>query len=260
MWFTQKRSLGEPISGPLLCEKTLQLNKKLDGPSDFKASSGWLTNFKIRHGIRELQIEGEILSGDNAGSEAFKIKFNEIVRTQKYSRDDIYNADETGVNWRALPTKSLASRRERKAPVYKVSKDRITAMVCSNASGMHSLPLLVIGKSNTPRCFKNVACLPVTYRGQKSAWMDSEIFLEWFSKIFIPEVKKYREKEGKVGLVLLLLDNAPAHPGLDRLNTIDEDFKVLFFLSKVTALLQPMDQGIIVKCKKLYTVATLAYC
>lgn len=180
MWFTQKRSLGEPISGPLLCEKTLQLNKKLDGPSDFKASSGWLTNFKIRHGIRELQIEGEILSGDNAGSEAFKIKFNEIVRTQKYSRDDIYNADETGVNWRALPTKSLASRRERKAPVYKVSKDRITAMVCSNASGMHSLPLLVIGKSKTPRCFKNVACLPVTYRDQKSAWTDSEIFLEDF--------------------------------------------------------------------------------
>lgn len=84
--------------------------------------------------------------------------------------------------------------------------------------------------------------------------------LKFSWKIFIPEVKKYREKEGKVGLVLLLLDNAPTHPGLDRLNRIDEHFKVLFFPSNVTALLQPMDQEIIVKYKKLYTVATLAYC
>lgn len=125
-------------------------------------------------------------------------------------------------------------------------------MVCSNASGTHALPLLVIGKSKKPRCFKNIACLPVTYRGQKSAWMDSEIFMEWFSKMFIPEVKKHREKEGKTGKVLLLIDNAPTHPGLDRLNSVDENFVVMFFPPNVTALLQPMDQGIIVKCKKLY--------
>ena len=64
VWFTQKRSMGEPISGPLLCEKALQFNEKLGGSPDFKASSGWLKNSKSRHGIRELQIEGEKLSGD----------------------------------------------------------------------------------------------------------------------------------------------------------------------------------------------------
>ncbi|XP_069684528.1 protein bric-a-brac 1-like isoform X12 [Periplaneta americana] len=57
LWFTERRRLGEPISGPLICEKALDLNKKLDGPPDFKASSGWLQNFKTRHGIRELQTE-----------------------------------------------------------------------------------------------------------------------------------------------------------------------------------------------------------
>lgn len=119
LWFTQRRNLGEPISGPLICEKALQLNKKLNGPTDFKASTGWLKNFKMRHGIRELQIEGEILSGDSAASEEFKIKFSELVISQNYSRDDVYNADETGVNWRALPSKSLASRREKKLLVLK---------------------------------------------------------------------------------------------------------------------------------------------
>ncbi|XP_023312436.1 jerky protein homolog-like [Anoplophora glabripennis] len=46
LWFTQRRSLGEPISGPLLCEKALDFNKQLNGSPDFNASSGWLAKFK----------------------------------------------------------------------------------------------------------------------------------------------------------------------------------------------------------------------
>ena len=37
--FTQRRTLGEPISGPLVCGKALEFNDKLGGPPDFKASS-----------------------------------------------------------------------------------------------------------------------------------------------------------------------------------------------------------------------------
>lgn len=59
IWFTQKQSLCEPLSGPLVSEKALQFNEMLGGPSDFKASSEWLKNFKVRHGIRQLDIEGE---------------------------------------------------------------------------------------------------------------------------------------------------------------------------------------------------------
>ncbi|KAK9685164.1 CENP-B N-terminal DNA-binding domain [Popillia japonica] len=33
LWFTQRRSVGEPISGPLFCEKALDLNKKNGGLS-----------------------------------------------------------------------------------------------------------------------------------------------------------------------------------------------------------------------------------
>lgn len=36
-------------------------------------------------------------------------KFLAIVTKKSYSTDDVYNADETGVNWRALPHKSLVS-------------------------------------------------------------------------------------------------------------------------------------------------------
>ncbi|KAI4469228.1 hypothetical protein MML48_2g00003618 [Holotrichia oblita] len=42
MWFAQRRSLEEPISGPLICEKALQFNEMFNGPKDFRATSGWL--------------------------------------------------------------------------------------------------------------------------------------------------------------------------------------------------------------------------
>ncbi|GFV98622.1 jerky-like protein [Trichonephila clavipes] len=36
LWFSQRRIKGDPISGPLLCEKALELNEKLGGLADFK--------------------------------------------------------------------------------------------------------------------------------------------------------------------------------------------------------------------------------
>lgn len=252
IWFTQRRSLGEPISGPLICEKALQFNEQLNGPRDFKASSGWLKNFKSRHGIRELDIQGEKLSSDLAAGRTFIEKFIKDALEKGYSRDDVYNADETGVNWRALPRKSLASRREQSAPGFKVSKERITAMVCANASGEHKIKLLVIGKSKNPRSFKNVHTLPVSYTSQNSAWMSSVIFLEWYKNEFIPSVTKYREEKNKDGKVLLIIDNAPTHPPLEVLNAINGNFEVQFLPPNVTATIQPMDQGVIGKMKKIY--------
>lgn len=67
-----------------------------------------------------------------------------------YSPQQIYNADETSLNFRALPTKSLASEQETRALGFKMSKERVTLMACSNAAGNHRLPLMLIGKSAKP--------------------------------------------------------------------------------------------------------------
>ncbi|GFS36156.1 hypothetical protein TNIN_49231, partial [Trichonephila inaurata madagascariensis] len=50
------------------------------------------------------------------------------VEGEGHSRDEVYNVDETGVNWKALPRKSLASKRKTTAPGLIVSKERVTAM------------------------------------------------------------------------------------------------------------------------------------
>ncbi|KFD49042.1 hypothetical protein M513_10090 [Trichuris suis] len=52
--------------------------------------------------------------------------------------------------------------------------------------------------------------------------MNVHLFKDWMKKEFIPEVKRYQEAIGKTGKVLLLIDNAPAYPVVDLLNSVDE--------------------------------------
>lgn len=128
----------------------LDLNKKICGDESFVASNGWLYRFKSRHGIRELEIQGEKLLADVEVANSFKYSFKNFLNENNYDLDFIYNADETGLNWKSLPSKSLASRRENSASGYKSGKERVTIMVCANATGTHRMPLLLIGKAKIP--------------------------------------------------------------------------------------------------------------
>ncbi|KAM3966299.1 LOW QUALITY PROTEIN: uncharacterized protein ACR2FA_012601 [Aphomia sociella] len=113
-----------------------------------------------------------------------------------------------------VPMAHFTSRRELAASGSKISNDRITTLACANATGSHRLPMLVIGKSKKPRCLKhvNMSAMPIVYTSQKSAWMNSTIFMEWFTKTFILSVKAHQLKNGKREKTLLLLDYAPTHP------------------------------------------------
>lgn len=182
-WIIQGQ--GHPTSGPLLCEKALQLNEKLQGSTDFKATTGWLKRFKCRYGITQLDIHGESLSVDSEAANLFKENIKLIIEDGDYDFNNVYNADETGLYWKVLPSKSLASRHEEIAPGFKSSKQRITVMLCANVTGSHKLPLLIIGKAKKPRCFKGVVTLPVIYKNHKHSWMDMKIFTEWYDKVFV---------------------------------------------------------------------------
>lgn len=248
MWYVQKLSQGEVVTGPLLCEKALELNSKLGGPPDFKASTGWLKNFRSRHGIKQIHSEKETFTGDTSAATSFLQSYLDLLQQEGFSRDDIYSADETEIDWQSMPKNSAVSASH--SEELNRNPERVTVLVCANTSWSHSLPLLVIGKTKKSKCFKKVACLPVIYRSQRNGWMDSEIFMEWYANEFIPTVKKERELVGKCGKVLLLLDSAPFHPVVDMLNVVDENFKVTFLPSNVTELVHPMDQSIVNKLKR----------
>jgi hypothetical protein len=255
LWFTQQRDRGIPISGPILQQKAIEIGENLpviEAPDTFTASDGWLSRWKRRHGIRQLNICGEKLSANQAEVENFKQKFKLIMEEEEYTPDQIYNCDETGLYYKMLPSKTLAGKNEHSAAGYKKNKDRVTILACGNFSGRHKLRLMCIGKSAKPRAFKNVLpnVLPVYYQNQKSAWMDSTLFKKWFHEEFVPGVEKFLKKSGQPRKALLLIDNAPSHASENELRS--NNIKVMFLPPNVTALMQPMDQGVLENFKRHY--------
>ena len=66
-----------------------------------------------------------------------------------YEPCDIYNADETGIYYCALPDSTLSFLTD-KLSGSKRAKSRITVLVTANMDGSDKHPLLVIGKSKEP--------------------------------------------------------------------------------------------------------------
>ena len=142
------------------------------------------------------------------------------------------------------PNKSLNLRSEA-CTGGKHSKICLTGMAAANAMG-DKIPMFVIGKSKSPRCFKGVKHLPCRYRNQNKSWMDSVLFEEW-----IPEMDTKFTKEKKK--VALIIDNCPAHPTIDNLNSIE----LIFLPPNTTFKLQPTDQGVIRPLKACYKALAL---
>lgn len=249
-WFLQQRKNHIPVSSEVLRTKARFFYERITGKTNFQASSGWLDKFKARRGIRFLKVCGERVSSDAEAVAPFQLKLQALIEKMQLTKEQVYNANESALFWRVLPNTTWVHKDEKSAPGRKVSKDRVTFMPCSNASGTHKLPLLVLGKSKNPRVFKN-AQLPVKYEASTKGWMTRNIFSEWFKTIFVPEVKQYLSNANKPCRALLLVDNAPSHPPEEELNT-NPNFIVVFLPPNCTALVQPMDQNLIQNIKVSY--------
>ncbi len=227
------------MSGELLQVKGAKFLKELypDAPS-FEFSNGWLDRFKSRYRIKSYRRFGESGSVDMTVIEEARPKLCQIL--DQYSWDDIYNMDETGLFYRMQADNSLATRQ---LEGRKQSKERLTAVVCCNGNGSHKLPLWILGKFQSPRCFKNINLnnLGCTYRWNKKAWMTQTIFLEWL-KWFGPKVSGRR--------VLLLMDNCSAHVQGDNLPDL-ANIRIHYLPPNTTSKIQPCDAGII-RCLKAH--------
>ena len=80
----------------------------------------------------------------------------------------------------ATPTQTLHFKGQ-KCSGGKNNKERVTVLVACNQDGSDKQPLLVIGKYAKPRCFRGskIELIPMTYKSQKKAWIDSVLLKEW---------------------------------------------------------------------------------
>jgi len=148
--------------------------------------------------------------------------------------ENIWNEDETGCFYRALPRRTLAEKRK-KCKGRKKSKERLTVAFFANAAG-DTEPPAVIGKDVKPRCFKGLRNLKkphgVPYYSNTKAWVNNKIMTD-----LLATLNQRLSRTGRK--ILLLIDNVSSHdPALQEKFS---NIKVVFLPINTTSKLQPLD-------------------
>ena len=76
------------------------------GIGEFKASPGWLQNFKKRHGLLRRNAHGESNSADTSGVELARRAVPKIIEDGNFKPEDVFNFDETGLFTKSRPSAS----------------------------------------------------------------------------------------------------------------------------------------------------------
>uniref|UniRef100_A0A914UUZ2 HTH CENPB-type domain-containing protein n=1 Tax=Plectus sambesii TaxID=2011161 RepID=A0A914UUZ2_9BILA len=139
-------------------EKAYEMARLLN--IEFQPSNGWLSRRKANENVSFHKLHGEKEAADSAGAVDWMEKvYPDMVKG--YNSQDIFNADETGLYFKALPSGTMAVDGE-KPYGGKVQKDRITILFLCNQESSEKF-VYSIGKSKSPRCFQRVQNLPVKY-------------------------------------------------------------------------------------------------
>eukprot|EP00795_Rhopilema_esculentum_P012772 gene12772-3505_t len=146
------KSHGAAVGGPLLKQKANELATEL-GHEGFQCSDGWLDRFKRRRAITFRIVSGEANSVSKVIVDDWLCnKLPSLL--EEYDPKDVFNADETGPFFKMLPDRTYTYKGDN-CHGGKRSKEQITLMIAASMDGSEKLPLLAIGKSAKPRCFKN---------------------------------------------------------------------------------------------------------
>ena len=143
--------------------------------------------------------------------------------TKDYDPVDIWNMEETGYFFKALPEKGLAEKKSQ-ALGDKKSKMRLAIAFLVSTVGDKVIEPIVIWGSAKPRCFKNLikpeGTYDVHYYSSQKLWMASEIMDSVLTKINrkMPAAKRNS---------LLFMGNGPCHP--ENFVVSCSNIKVVFF-------------------------------
>ncbi|XP_031954483.1 tigger transposable element-derived protein 3-like isoform X1 [Corvus moneduloides] len=219
-WVEGARAADLPVSRPLLQLRARHLAGALARP-DPEPCGGWLARLGARHGLAGKKPPAEKGDAEQPTAEHWAgAVLPGLLRS--YAPAEIFACGETAV---LLPAGGPGKGES--------SGERLTLLLCANASGSEKVPLRAVGDSPRPRCLRgvNLEQMPWSYRAGSLAGLTAPLFAEW-----LREFNEGMRRQGKS--VLLLLAKHEAHPYLQLSNVR------MVFVPPATALAQPLDRGI----------------
>ena len=244
-WYIVARSKNIHPSGPQLATKAKEIAARLGKP-EFEGSNGWLSKWKARYNVKRESADPASTAPSTVASR--KETLPEILGG--YAKENIFNFNETGLLWRALPNAEFGQTMEQ-CKTGEKSQHRFTVAFLANAAGDKETPV-VVWTTDQPKCFRGLdrSHLPVKYCHQSKAWMSAGILHSYLTAFNL----KMREQKRSV---VVLLSNSGSHlPGVVQGHY--SNIKIVF-LPVTAKKLQPLNLGVISMFKARYRRLLLQY-
>lgn len=238
-WQLSRVGQGMRVSGDQMIDMARSFWCKIpeyEGESPPLFSEKWLRGFKERHGLMKRSLFGEARASP-------KVTENQMQYVRDlckvYAPENIYSMDETGLYYRGRSVPDFVGKI---APGTRVDTNRVTLVLCCNATGSDRLMPLIINKFRKPH--GNQPRDPAyMWKWNDDAWMTVEIMKSWLEAFY----KHVRGKD-----VMLLLSNHACHRLAIEEMAPPENVAINYLPPNSAHTTQPLSQGIIPYFKIYY--------
>ena len=240
-----------PVSRALIKARAIH-EAKARNIYSFKASDGWFWRWRWRFNVgKSVALHGEAADVDLAEADKEVDKIRSAILDGKFHPNNVFNMDETALFYRTIPNRTylvcsdVDKRQAGKGSKLMRCKDRLTVVLCVNATGTCKLDPVVIGSSKNPRCFRYNGPPSIPYFHQAKAWNDRALYRRWWGEVFLKKIREWTSDP-----VALIIDGFKGHDS----SCTDPLGQVMVFVlpPNTTSVFQPLDGGIIAAMKAHY--------
>ncbi|KAJ8041608.1 Jerky protein-like-like [Holothuria leucospilota] len=210
----------------------------------------WWRGFKARHPDLRLRRPDPLDRSRAVNSTVNNLReyfslLKEVLT--KYHLDDkpdrIFNCDESIIDLNKSAQRVVIPRRQKHAHSRQVGiTQHISIHCCVSASGSVMPPYIIFSKGFPGGSYAKDGPDGALYGKSDSGFMDEELFLNWFEKIFLTKCPQNRSEDDPV---LLLMDGHVSHCSAPLIQKAKEENVILFALvPHTTHICQPLDVAV----------------
>ncbi|XP_013405978.1 tigger transposable element-derived protein 2 isoform X2 [Lingula anatina] len=233
---------GFPLTRDLMGHFAKAIMKERDPTVKFLASDGWWWRLRQRHPKLSLRKPGLINRGRAVMAQPWiaESHFDLLKETLALHNitgpSEIYNADETYFQSKA--SVKVVAKKGKQFPCERevTNANHVTVVECGSAAGQLLPPMIIFeGCPPAPEATQQ-GPEDALYGSSESGYIDSNMYLQWFVKIFLKHAPSARP-------LILFQHNLTAHASKGLIDSAKENDIILFNNSAYTShFLQPLDQ------------------